>query len=69
CGIRHARVGHCQAPNTKTPLTERGFLLPEIQHFLMPRLIRLASIHDRYSLDMKRTECDVSTFLVIPALV
>ncbi|WP_421186290.1 hypothetical protein, partial [Aeromonas enteropelogenes] len=27
-----ARVGHCQAPNTKTPLTERGFLLPEILH-------------------------------------
>ncbi|MEL3929373.1 hypothetical protein V1669_18505, partial [Aeromonas enteropelogenes] len=64
-----ARVGHCQAPNMKTPLTERGFLLPEIQCFLMSRLIRSISIHNMYLLDIKRTECDASTFLVIPALV
>ncbi len=37
----------------KTPLSERGFLLPEIQCFLMSLLIRSISIHNMYLLDMK----------------
>ncbi|WP_288729685.1 hypothetical protein, partial [uncultured Aeromonas sp.] len=90
--IRHARVGHCQAPNTRNPAHRAGFFIgwnsenrliiklfpychsmaaPWNGHMRSQRDLFVCSIFARWfnGLDIKNTECDASTFLVMPPLV